>query len=319
MISLSKYFYLFLNFFYEGYHYFRDVFTRPYSMFRLLLWGGSCISTRRLSIAEKFRKIERIGNAMKEIGYNKRTQYFPSLFLNRNGKYSKKLQYPLVYVPGLSADPFPNKSKFTWALEFEQNYELILAEFKNVAKQEGILPYHIPELRGKATAEGWNTFFFMDQYGELRHDNIEKCPKTWELLNGVPGFVRANMTMFSVLQPHSKIEPHTGWSNLFTRVHLTLVNKEPLKSAIVVGNEISGWEEGKLLFLDDSFFHQVWNSSDHYRAVLFFDVWHPDFNEDEIIELDKIYKEVRVSGDFKKMSEVMQKIEAGATKKIFKD
>jgi beta-hydroxylase len=35
------------------------------------------------------------------------------------------------------------------------------------------------------------------------------------------------------------------------------------------------WEEGKSLIFDDTFYHEVWNETDGYRAVLFLDIARP--------------------------------------------
>ena len=35
------------------------------------------------------------------------------------------------------------------------------------------------------------------------------------------------------------------------------------------------------MVFDDSFVHEAWNDSDHLRAVLIFDVWHPDLGTAE--------------------------------------
>lgn len=315
-MDISKHFFKFLAFFYEFYQAIKDIFTKPGSQYRLFL-TIVFLSDPLLQIVDEFSKIKRIKNAMNEIGYIGYRRYFRSKFVNKDLKYSKQRYCPIVYVPGISCEPFPDKSKFLWASEFEKNYEIILNEFLNIAG-EGINPYHVPEAGGRVVVNNWATYFFVDHYGKQRTENIAKCPKTWELLNSVPSFVNQNMTMFSVLDPHSNIKEHSGWSNLFTRVHLTLINKEPLKTIINVGNEVRGWKEGELLFLDDSFFHQVWNSSDYYRAVLFFDVWHYDFNEDEIKELNEIYTKVRGFTGFQRASDIMQKLEAKSKKKIFK-
>ena len=48
-----------------------------------------------------------------------------------------------------------------------------------------------------------------------------------------------------------------------------------------VDEETRCWEEGKCLWFDDSFEHEVWNQSEENRLVLICDMWHPDLNDDE--------------------------------------
>jgi len=47
------------------------------------------------------------------------------------------------------------------------------------------------------------------------------------------------------------------------------------------GTEIRPWREGRAVVFDDSFEHEVWNDTDRTRAVLLFDVWHPDLTDVE--------------------------------------
>merc|ERR1712176_17231 len=39
------------------------------------------------------------------------------------------------------------------------------------------------------------------------------------------------------------------------------------------------WEEGKCIFFDDSFTHEVENDSDSVRIVLLIRFWHPELNQ----------------------------------------
>ena len=48
------------------------------------------------------------------------------------------------------------------------------------------------------------------------------------------------------------------------------------------------WEEGKVLVLDDSFEHEVWNDGDKQRIVLIVDIWHPDFSEKEVLFMERM-------------------------------
>lgn len=44
---------------------------------------------------------------------------------------------------------------------------------------------------------------------------------------------------------------------------------------IRVGNTTAHWDEGKSMFFDDTFPHEVWNETDRQRVVLFMDVMRP--------------------------------------------
>lgn len=88
--------------------------------------------------------------------------------------------------------------------------------------------------------------------------------------------------MFSVLKPGAEIHSHTGLTNGAIRIHLPLMVPEPTKSVIRVGRKVRTWEEGKVLAFNDAYDHQVWNFGKATRVVLFFDVWHPDFTEEDM-------------------------------------
>ena len=60
--------------------------------------------------------------------------------------------------------------------------------------------------------------------------------------------------------------------------HAPIVEDERLGRALgaeTVGDTIAHWDEGKSLFFDDTFPHEVWNDTDSIRVVLFMDVLRP--------------------------------------------
>jgi aspartyl/asparaginyl beta-hydroxylase (cupin superfamily) len=111
-------------------------------------------------------------------------------------------------------------------------------------------------------------------YGRKFEENCARCPQTTRLLESLPRFERDHI-MFSALNPHSRIPPHTGPMNGIIRAHLAL--HAPPGCHIRVGPDEGTWKEGELLVFDDSFEHEVWNHSDHTRIVLFLNFWHPCF------------------------------------------
>jgi len=60
------------------------------------------------------------------------------------------------------------------------------------------------------------------------------------------------------------------------RLHLGLIVPEPRNQVrIRVDDQIAYWEEGKCTLFDDSYNHEVWNDTDHWRVVLFVDFVRP--------------------------------------------
>jgi aspartyl/asparaginyl beta-hydroxylase (cupin superfamily) len=76
---------------------------------------------------------------------------------------------------------------------------------------------------------------------------------------------------FSVLEPNSRIEPHTGITNARLIVHFPLI--VPDRCGFRVGGETRQWETGKALIFDDMTEHEAWNDSDRARVVLIADLW----------------------------------------------
>lgn len=54
-----------------------------------------------------------------------------------------------------------------------------------------------------------------------------------------------------------------------------MVPKEREACRIRVGGRTAHWEEGKSLFSDDTFPHEVWNDTDSIRVVIFMDILRP--------------------------------------------
>ena len=60
---------------------------------------------------------------------------------------------------------------------------------------------------------------------------------------------------------------------------------------IRIGNQITQWEDGKSLIFDDSFEHQVCNNGDKTRIVLWFDVKHPDWPEEDFTRFKELMEQ----------------------------
>ena len=160
--------------------------------------------------------------------------------------------------------------------------------------------------------------FFVTPHGRRVEENIAKCPKTWEYLNSIPGFVPTNMCMFSALSPGGRIRPHTGLTNAALRVHLGVHVPEPARAVLRCGDEVGSWEEGKLLIFNDAFDHEVWNFGSRTRVVLFFDVWHPGLTPADMRVLEPAWGAMKesygpIADDYERRAR--EKIDAARGKK----
>lgn len=72
------------------------------------------------------------------------------------------------------------------------------------------------------------------------------------------------------------IPAHCGPYKGVVRCHLGSIVPEPKEQCrIRVADTIAHWEEGRTMFFDDTYNHEVWNDTDGVRLVLFLDGLRP--------------------------------------------
>lgn len=195
-----------------------------------------------------------------------------------------------LHYPFLPADEFFDRAHFPWMAEAEAATPAIRAEFEALLAGDpaAIRPYvrqekGTPHNRWTALDHrlDWGACFLWE-YGEPNVPVLERCPETARMLerlprNHIPG--RAPSAFFSLLQPHTRIPPHTGVTNTRAIIHLPLI--VPEGCGFRVGGETRKWREGEAFAFDDTIEHEAWNDSDQLRVVLIFDVWNPHLSEAE--------------------------------------
>ncbi|WSM37968.1 aspartyl/asparaginyl beta-hydroxylase domain-containing protein (plasmid) [Streptomyces cellulosae] len=186
-----------------------------------------------------------------------------------------------LFFPEISALPWHDTTDLAWAAEMESAYPRIREEFLALrAEQAAFAPFE--DLYTKELGwQGWDTYQLY-RNGTWRDEARERCPATHRALGLTPHGPRD--AMFTVLNPGVHITPHTGGVNLLLTAHLPLV--VPPGCRIKVGEEERGWQEGKVILFDDSFIHEAWNRGSQQRAVLLWDIWHPELTPVEIEALE---------------------------------
>lgn len=209
-------------------------------------------------------------------------------------------------VPNLTRSMFwrPSSSPQLDAISIRLESPLMFAKmFEDYKRAEGQSEAWITN----STPRGqWKMFPLYNQ-GHRVDENCLCCNDTVQTIKSFPTFMAAygcifGNAMFSVLEPNSSIEPHTGPCNFRLRCHFPLIIPGGFK--VQVGTDIKQWKEGKLLVFDDSFVHCVWHENvtggdltseeekgNEARVVFIFDVWHPDLDEKEIDILSHCYSE----------------------------
>ncbi len=199
---------------------------------------------------------------------------------------------PLFFhYPQLPAIPFYDRPLFPWLDELEAATETIVSEMlpalANASASE-LAPY-IQYPKGVPVNQwidlnhstDWTSYFLWKD-GDLQIGARDQNPETFALLDrlplcDLPGY--SPTVVFSVLQAHTHIPPHTGSTNVRLLAHLPLLLPGPARFR--VGNESRAWRMGEAWVFDDSIEHEAWNDADQQRVILILDVWNPLLSEDE--------------------------------------
>ena len=176
-----------------------------------------------------------------------------------------KLGNPYVY----------DSAAFPWAAGVEREWRVIRGELDRVLLRKADLP-NVQDITADAAAisrdQGWK-IFPLTAYGIRSQPNIDRCPRTWRVVQNIPGLRTA---MFSILEPGKRIPPHRGPYNGVLRLHLGLLIPEPREQlGIRIGFEQRRWQEGRVLIFDDAYEHEAWNETGQLRVVLFVDFERP--------------------------------------------
>ena len=196
----------------------------------------------------------------------------------------------LLNYPRLPAIPFYDRALFPWLETLEAATPMIQAELGALIETDfdRFAPYITfpPE----APVNQWGelnhsqkwTSLFLWRDGAKQDDICERCPGTAALLESLPmarqpGF--APTAVFSALQAHTHIPPHTGSANVRLLCHLPLILPGPARFR--VGNTTRDWKMGQAWVFDDTIEHEAWNDADALRVILIFDIWNPFLAEGE--------------------------------------
>jgi aspartate beta-hydroxylase len=201
--------------------------------------------------------------------------------LGRQKIYSQ--QPTLLHFPELPAIQFYRNEDFPWLEELEANTREIHTELLRIAGSERDFQPYVQFPAGVPVNQWtdlnhsprWSAYFLWED-GKRQEAHTAECPRTAEVvermpLAKIPGYAPA--VFFSVLEPHTRIPPHTGVTNIRLIVHLPLV--VPEGCYFRVGNDTRQVVPGKAWVFDDTIEHEAWNDSDNPRFILIFDIWNP--------------------------------------------
>jgi aspartate beta-hydroxylase len=209
----------------------------------------------------------------------------------RTGRRKVYVQQPIGgHFPYLPAIEFFSRDHFPWFAALEARTGDIRRELAALLAERdaGFRPYiafdptqPVNQWEGLNNSPRWSAWFLWED-GARRDEHLARCPATAAMLDSLPLLDlpgKGPTAMFSILEPNTRIPPHTGSSNVRTTVHLPLI--VPDGCGLRVGAETRSLEEGKAWAFDDTIEHEAWNDSDSLRAVFILDVWNPLLSEAE--------------------------------------
>lgn len=215
-------------------------------------------------------------------GERRRLESFIDTTLRTRKRYR---QEPMEYwYPGLPDVEFYEREEFPWLPDLEAATADIQRELGRILVEDeaGFAPYiqyddHQPldQWRELNKSPRWSAFHFYDKGREIA-EHAARAPDTMAAVRRLPQAVvdlRSPTAMFSVLQPKTRIPPHTGIANFRLVVHLPLVM--PPACGFRVGGETREWRIGEAWVFDDTIEHEAWNDSAEVRIILICDIWSP--------------------------------------------
>jgi aspartate beta-hydroxylase len=195
-----------------------------------------------------------------------------------------------LHIPRLPPIPFYERTHFPWAEALEAKTDVIREELRQALAEDeaGFAPYigyrpgdPVNQWEELNHSKRWSSYFLWKSGAPIAAHHA-RCPQTASALTEVDLADIEGLcpnVMFSALAPHTAIPPHHGETNARLVVHLPLI--VPAGCHIRVGFERRVWQEGSLLFFDDTLEHEAHNDSDFLRTVLIFDVWNPLLSQEE--------------------------------------
>lgn len=193
---------------------------------------------------------------------------------------------PVFMIPAVKPKCFFDPARFPGVAELEQATDAIRSEFLALAEtKHEVLSSRLTGLHAAntdASRPGHWSMIPLIRNGAVVERFAAHCPQTMELARKLDlpklGLISPSL-YFSVLEPNSRIAPHTGITNARLICHLPLI--VPGNGALHVGGETRFWEPGKSLVFDDMTNHEAWNDSDRIRVVLIADLWRPELSSAE--------------------------------------
>ena len=161
-----------------------------------------------------------------------------------------------------------------WAQGLRQVYPAIKEELLRYLEGNDMVPYFHQGMVNKK--DRWKTIGL--KFWNIEMERYKKhFPVAYRWLEQNREVVSMS---FSLLEPFSRILPHSGDTNGIYRVHLGMWVPEGLpRCGFRVREEKRGWKEKEFLAFIDAFEHEAWNETEKSRCMMMLDVIRPEFRK----------------------------------------
>jgi aspartate beta-hydroxylase len=236
------------------------------------------------ALEERLAKIR----ARRDEGAQRRVDRCLEILSGRRAAYFPRPTF--MYFPEIPVVEFFERADFPWLDAIEAAADEIREELTGVliSDRAGLQPYidypsgvPLDQWKELNRSRSWSAYFLWNQ-GTPQRAHLARCPRTAAALATAPRCEvsgRAPTAFFSILDPATRIPPHTGVTNTRLTVHLPLI--VPADCGFRVGGTTRELVAGKAWVFDDTIEHEAWNGSDAPRAILIFDIWNAFLSETE--------------------------------------
>jgi len=167
---------------------------------------------------------------------------------------------------------------FPSSIEIENNSKNIINEFKNYTKnnKSECIKKTNPgfKIENSSIEDNCWRALYLKKIGKIDSTMIEYFPNTTELLKDR----QIHNAFFSILDPGVEIPEHIGYYKGYLRYHMGVIipnnntGRNDDKSYIICGGEKYVWQENRGIVFDDMYLHNVKNSTNQTRVVLYLDI-----------------------------------------------
>ncbi|MGZ3778196.1 MAG: aspartyl/asparaginyl beta-hydroxylase domain-containing protein [Mucilaginibacter sp.] len=193
--------------------------------------------------------------------------------LTDHSTFMAPINIPMYALSGVENKPYISTANFPQLVELRENWQVIRDEALKLEREELI------QGSDKYNDAGFNSFFrrgwkrfYLKWYNDFHPSAKKYCPKTVELIKGIPSVKAA---MFAVLPAGSELLQHRDPYAGSLRYHLGLITPNSEKCHIIVDGQSYAWKDGEDVIFDETYIHYAENETDVDRIILFCDIKRP--------------------------------------------